>query len=149
MEPEVNGELAKLMVSLIGRRASKLLAWFCVIVFVAWAIPFAISQSERIGLDVNQLAAGTGGLPSIVDMAIVMCFMLGTWAIGVLITGFLWGLTDRVTGHLYYRREIQDMKTEIAGIKAHLGMEDVAECHDPDYTGRENAEETSTTAVDS
>ena len=36
-------------------------------------------------------------------------------------------------------REIQDMKTEIAEIKARLGIEDMAECHDHDYTGRENA----------
>ena len=81
-----------------------------------------------MGIDVKkfagQLAAGTGGLPSIVDMAVVMGFLLGTLAIGVLITGLLWGLTDRITGHFYYRREIREIKEHIAEIKAHLGMEE-------------------------
>ena len=121
MEPEINGELAKLMVSLIGLRASRVLAWLCVVGFVAWLIPFVIRQS---GLDINQLAAGSAGLPSIADMAVLAVYLLGVGAVGVLIAGLLWGLTDRITGHLYYRREIQEIKADIAKIKAHLGMED-------------------------
>ena len=114
MEPEVNGELAKLMVSLIGRRASRILAWFCIIIFVVWAVPFAIRQS---GLEINQLAAGAGGLPSIADLAVVTLYMTISLVVVVFFTGLMWGLTDRITGHLFYRGEI-------AAIKAHLGMED-------------------------
>ena len=121
----------------------KLFIYGCMLFAVIYALPIAMNKVDQIieqfgGMSVTFLGSG-GPLPSIVDMAIVMCFMLGTWAIGVLITGFLWRLTDRVTGHPYYRREIQDMKTEIAEIKARLGIEDMAECHDHDYTGRENA----------
>ncbi len=120
MEPEVNKDLANLMVSLLGRTASRVLAWVAAIFFVAWGVISIIKQAREF----SGILTNTGPFPSLVDMAITLGYVLAMLAGAVFVTALMWGLADNITGRLYYRREIREIRAEITAIKKHLGIED-------------------------
>lgn len=122
-------ELLNRLESKVGPRLSKLFVYAVMAFAVIYAFPIAIA---KLGEAMNLLGlmgmtvplTGSGGpLPSILDMTIALVYMWVMLAGSVFLTGLMWGLADNITGRLYYRREIREIKKDIAKIKAHLGME--------------------------
>ena len=108
------------MYELLGRRASKILAWVVVAVFLVWAGPFAIKQT---GFSPTQIGNGLLTWEAIRDLLLLLALLFGALGVASLALGVMLGFIGRLTGIALYRREIQAMKADIAAIKQKLEIE--------------------------
>lgn len=128
MDEETPGWLARLMHDTLGRRATKVVVWFGVGIFFIWGIDFAIGILD---FPLEQVGSGMLTWTLLRDFALTIGIFFGIVTFGLFLLAVMLGYTVRVTGLALYHREIvaikadiDTMKTDIAAIKVHLGMEE-------------------------